>query len=135
VLLRGGRTKDLPGVRYKVRWDGGGRLHARSPARNSGWSSQFVVARHDLLKHPPPHFHQRTPRTLSVVCGRAWIACVYSFLPEPSAACLRACLPAPALLHNTTPPPVQVVRGALDASPVKDRKRGRSKYGVKRPKK
>jgi small subunit ribosomal protein S12 len=29
----------------------------------------------------------------------------------------------------------RVVRGALDASPVKDRRRGRSKYGVKRPKK
>lgn len=29
----------------------------------------------------------------------------------------------------------KVIRGVLDASPVKDRKRGRSKYGVKRPKK
>ncbi|WIA33973.1 hypothetical protein OEZ86_007068 [Tetradesmus obliquus] len=28
----------------------------------------------------------------------------------------------------------RVVRGAYDASPVKDRKRSRSKYGVKRPK-
>jgi hypothetical protein len=29
----------------------------------------------------------------------------------------------------------RVVRGVFDASPVKDRKKGRSKYGVKRPKK
>lgn len=29
----------------------------------------------------------------------------------------------------------KVLRGVLDASPVKDRKKGRSKYGVKRPKK
>lgn len=29
----------------------------------------------------------------------------------------------------------RVVRGVLDASPVKDRRQGRSKYGTKRPKK
>jgi small subunit ribosomal protein S12 len=29
----------------------------------------------------------------------------------------------------------RVVRGAYDSSPVKDRMRSRSKYGVKRPKK
>lgn len=29
----------------------------------------------------------------------------------------------------------RVVRGALDAAPVKDRRQGRSKYGAKRPKK
>ena len=29
----------------------------------------------------------------------------------------------------------RIIRGALDAAPVKDRRQGRSKYGAKRPKK
>lgn len=70
--------------------------------------------------------------------------CSRGILPPASraaCACCAACVQEHSLVllrggRTKDLPGVRyrVVRGVYDASPVKDRRKGRSKYGVKRPK-
>ena len=147
VLVRGGRVKDLPGVRYKI---------IRGSLDTQGVKNRKQArSRYGAKKEKAPALQANPFRR--GVCTR-----VYTTTPKKPNSALRkvarvrltnqievtAYIPGEG--HNLQEHSIvlvrggrvkdlpgvryHIVRGTLDAAGVENRKQGRSKYGAKRPK-